>query len=293
VNRVGEERYRIWAEVSGGVTGSRAGWLKASGKIKEFPSREAAEREAAHLSDTMKSPTARFRYTVERANPTMAKKPADRGAAKTKALYGAAKSLAKYGLGPVGWTMLNKGKRKKRNPGSTAEEAYEAFHGRAPEGLIEFYTRHKRPGKTSAIGELVSLSVRIPKERVSGSASERTVDLSDFGEAWLTENPKMNQLYIEGGDQSVDLSTFGLSDSDPHEFEYLGDLVKCVYYTTKDHLGAEGGDADYRHTFGKKERLLGLGTAKTELIRVGYHVPDEQLVLFGGGYEILPEGIDG
>jgi hypothetical protein len=117
------------------------------------------------------------------------------------------------------------------------------------------------------------------------------VDLSDFGEAWLTEHPKMKQLYVEGGDQSVDLSTIGLSDSDPHEFEYLGDLVRCVYFTNKEHLGKEGGEANYHHRFGKKERVLGL--EKTELIKVGYHVPDEQLVLFGGGYEIPPEGIDG
>ncbi len=126
------------------------------------------------------------------------------------------------------------------------------------------------------------------------------MDLSDFGDAYLTEfvdpNPdpkskdhEMKQLYIEGGDQSVDLDAFGLTDE--HELLFLGELVRCMYFTTKDHLGSEGGEANYHHKFGKKEHALGV--SKTELIQVGYHVRDERLILYGGEYEILPEGIDG
>lgn len=207
-----------------------------------------------------------------------------------KDLVGIGKKAVQAKLAP--WTLLNKGKKKKRkNPNEgAAVEAYKSFHGRSPEELIEFDTVHHFPGRTSAIGDLVALSIRVPQERFPGdTARERTVDLSDFGDAWLTEHPTMKQLYVEGGDQSVDLEQFGLDESEPHELEYLGELVRCEYFTRKDHLGSEGGEANYHHKFGKNELTL----EKTEFIKVAYHVPDEQLIFAGGGYEIPAEGIDG
>jgi hypothetical protein len=203
--------------------------------------------------------------------------------AKERALLGAGKKLALAKALPVG-LLLNKGKRK--NPGDAAVEAFRDFHGRDPEEVIRFETVHHFPKRTAAIGDLVSLDIRIPAGR---GARNRFVHLENFGEAWLTRHPKMKQLYVEGGDQSIDLDVFGLDDKDPHEVEYLGELVRCVYFTRKDHLGADGGEANYHHKFGKNELTL----KKTELIRVGYHVPDEQLLFVGGGYEIPSEGIDG
>jgi hypothetical protein len=175
----------------------------------------------------------------------------------------------------------------KRNPGTdAAAAAYREFHGREPEERIEFTSTHQFPAHTAAIGDLVELTIKPPKER---GLRDRYVELADFGEAWLTRHPRMKQLYVEGGDQSIDLDAFGLDDKDPHEVEYLGELVRCVYFTRKDHLGKDGGEANYHHKFGKNELTLD----KTELIKVGYHVPDEQLIFVGGGYEIPAEGIDG
>lgn len=179
------------------------------------------------------------------------------------------------------------GRRSKKNPGTdAATEAYREFHGRDPEERIVFTSTHRFPAHTAAIGDLVELTIKTPKER---GLKDRYVNLSNFGEAWLTRHPRMKQLYVEGGDQSVDLGAFGLDSKDPHETEYLGELVRCVYYTRKDHLGKDGGEANYHHRFGKNELTLD----KTELIKVGYHVPDEQLLFVGGGYEIPAEGIDG
>ena len=180
-----------------------------------------------------------------------------------------------------------KGGFKKKNPGRTAEDAYREFHGRDSQEIIEFETTHHFPKRTSAIGDLIELDIKIPRDRhVKGG---QYVKLSNFGECWLTENPRMKQLYVEGGDQSLDLAEFGLDESDPHEWEYLGELVRAVYFTTKDHLGKDGGEANYHHKFGKNELTL----KKTELIKVGFHVPDEQLWFIGGDYEIPSEGIDG
>ncbi len=204
-----------------------------------------------------------------------------------KTLMGAGKRLALAGVYPAA-VLLNKGKRKKKNPGEdAAADAFREFHGHDAKEVVTFETMHHFPRTTSAIGDLVRLVIRLPKER--GVRGGQYVDLDNFGEAWLTEHPTMKQLYVEGGDQSLDLETFGLDSSDPHEVEYLGELVRCEYFTTKDHLGKDGGEAIYHHKFGKNELTL----KKTELIRVGYHVPDEQILFVGGGYEIPAEGIDG
>ena len=222
----------------------------------------------------------------------MAAKPKSRGAQRrpgVKDLKDAAMAGIKAKLAP--WTLLsNPRSRKNHHNEKAAVDAFREFHGREPEELIEFESVHHFPGRTATIGDLVLLSIRVPKERFPrDSARERTVDLSDFGDAWLTQHPTMKQLYVEGGDQSVDLEQFGLDEENPHELEYLGELVRCEYFTRKDHLGDEGGEANYHHKFGKNELTL----KKTELIKVAYHVPDEQLIFAGGGYEIPAEGIDG
>jgi hypothetical protein len=201
---------------------------------------------------------------------------------KEKALLGAAKSLATAKIPLI--ALVN---RKKNPTGRTAADAYRDFHGRDAKEIVEFESTHHFPKQTSAIGDLIELDIRVPKDRhVRGG---QFVTLANFGECYLTEHPRLKQIYVEGGDQSLDLAKFGLDDSEPHEWEYLGELVRCVYFTTKDHLGKDGGTADYHHRFGKNELTL----KKTELIKVGYHVPDEQLWFIGGGYEIPSEGIDG
>jgi hypothetical protein len=61
-----DETFGIWCEVWGGVTGSRAAWMKADGQLVRFGSREAAEAEAARLNERLNGPNARasFNYTV-------------------------------------------------------------------------------------------------------------------------------------------------------------------------------------------------------------------------------------
>jgi len=183
----------------------------------------------------------------------------------------------------------NKNPRTRRNHHNekAAVEAFRDFHGRDPEEIIEFEREyHLPPSRTASIGELISLKIRVPAGRVEGG---RVVTVKNFDGAMLTRHPTKLQLYVEGGDQSLDLDEFGLSNADAHEVEFLGDLVEVVYFTTKDHLGNEGGEANYVHTFGKNEST----GEKTECPRVNYRVADEQIELSGGGYTIPSEGIDG
>jgi hypothetical protein len=95
----------------------------------------------------------------------------------------------------------------------------------------------------------------------------------------LSMNEAATQLYIEGGDQFVDLRDFGIKT--PHEKEILGHVTDVWYFTTKDHLRPEdGGTAIYHHKFGK---------IKPTMI---YDVPNQLLEFAGGGYTIPDEGID-
>lgn len=43
--------YKIWCEVSGGITGYRTGFLKRAGKIHTFDNRDEAQQEVDRLTD--------------------------------------------------------------------------------------------------------------------------------------------------------------------------------------------------------------------------------------------------
>lgn len=61
-------KWKIWCQVSGGVTGYRAMWLKeGDGEEASFTTREEAEREAAKLTERANANayrTASFCYTA-------------------------------------------------------------------------------------------------------------------------------------------------------------------------------------------------------------------------------------
>jgi hypothetical protein len=175
---------------------------------------------------------------------------------------------------------LNKGKRKnpsRRNPLEQSSEVYEGFHGRPSEKTVEITTRMHEHVYVAGLGELVSLCVN----PLNGG---RQVKISGFETksgkpAFLTSNEKRTQLYIDGGDQRVNLADFGIK-SPIHESECLGELAAIEYYTVKDHLGSEGGEAVYNHKFSK--RCLPL---------VNYDTRNGLLSISGGKYTIEDEGI--
>jgi hypothetical protein len=56
--------YGVWCQVSGGVTGTRAGWMKENGKRVELPTLEEAEQAAAEARELASRSTARHEYTA-------------------------------------------------------------------------------------------------------------------------------------------------------------------------------------------------------------------------------------
>lgn len=166
-----------------------------------------------------------------------------------------------------GW----KAEAKRPNPAAEAAEAYTDFHGRPSEEVVTVKTEIHYHKHLAACGELRKLKVK-PVGKLF------TVSLSDFRKAFLAFNENRTQLFIEGGDQTVDLKQFGIKQA--HEVETLGEVKVIEYYTIKDHLGSEGGQATYVHKFAKPYPVL------------IYNVLDKQLTFSGGSYKVLAEGID-
>ena len=170
---------------------------------------------------------------------------------------------------------------RKRNPSSDAAAVYEEFHGRPSSEVVTVTEKIHYHKNLAALGELRTLIVQ--------ARDGARVTLTRFKKAILCTNEAKNQLFVRGGDQSVDLQSFGIRTA--HEIETLGRVVELAYFTTKDHLGDEGGTALYFHVAGEtnengKRKMAGWGP---DLI---YHTVDERLEFSGGSYTIRAEGVD-
>lgn len=158
------------------------------------------------------------------------------------------------------------------NPAEAARAVSEEFHGRAVRAMVPVTERRHYHKFLAELGELTLLVIHTPDGR-------HRVELTQFAGALLCTNEDKNQLFIKGGDQTVNLRDFGIRD--PHEKEHLGELRKIAYYTDKEHLGDEGGEADYHHSFSKPYP------------HVDFRTRDTHLEISGGKYKITREGIVG
>lgn len=170
-------------------------------------------------------------------------------------------------------TVRHRG-RVVRNGLQRSVDKFIEFHGHDPEEIFKVTSTVHEHEKLSGMGDLEAL--RVVNLDTDG------VTIENLGDCLLSQNEAGNQIFVVGGDQELDLEQFGI-DRDPHELEVLGILSDVWYYTNKTHLiEKDGGEATYHHTFGGK------GRRRPTLI---YDVPNAQLLVAGGDYQILPEGI--
>lgn len=176
------------------------------------------------------------------------------------------------------------------NPADLAAEAFEKFHGHPPNEEIVFDSVEHQHEWYGDIGELISLVI-VPEGETKG------VELQGFDNARLSMNEKRTQLYIVGGDQSLDKRTLKLFGIDPalrHEQEVLGKCVDITYFTVKTHLGSEGGEADYVHAFAEESAGRGRDRKQLRILlspTATYDVVNGLIGLWGGKYTLEPEGI--
>lgn len=191
-----------------------------------------------------------------------------------------------------------KGYYHRGNPAEAAAEAYKRFHGQDPSEYVTVTKRIHYHRFLFSIGDLVELKIKTEDGR-------DIVTLSDFSGTYLAGNEQafkdlvregesqLTQLFIEGGNQHVNLRDFRIDPDKAHEVETLGKAVKINYHAVKVHLGNEGGDAVYEHKF--RTTRQGDKHVKLRVLKypdVIYRVLDEQLEFSGGSYEIRAEGID-
>jgi hypothetical protein len=175
----------------------------------------------------------------------------------------------------------------KRNPAGPSAKVFEEFHGYGPTEVIKVSKERHHHEWVASAGDLVGLQVK----PISGGEKRK---IEGLGECFLAFNEAKNQLFIEGGDQRMspaELKKFGIKTE--HELHTLGKLVGVGYFTEKTHLGDEGGEAVYTHTF-RATNVNG----KHVIVKIArypdliYRVMDEQFEVSGGSYEILREGIN-
>lgn len=172
---------------------------------------------------------------------------------------------------------------QRANPAAASAEAFEEFHGFAPSEVVTVTKKVHYHKHLAAAGELIQLDV--------WGIDEQGHRIKGFKGAFLAFNESKNQLFVEGGDQSVNLADFGIDS--PHELETLGRLTDIGYHTKKTHLGSEGGEAVYVHKFRSTNK-----NGKHVVVKIArypdliYDVRNEQLLFSGGSYEIIAEGID-
>jgi hypothetical protein len=171
----------------------------------------------------------------------------------------------------------------RRNPAAASAEVFEEFHGYAPSEVITVTKHVHHHEHLAAAGKLTHLDV--------WGVDGRGHKISGFKGALLAFNEEKNQLFVEGGDQSVNLGDYGIRKA--HEFETLGKVTDIGYHTNKTHLGDEGGEAIYVHKFRSTNE-----NGKHVIVKIArepdliYDARNESLMFSGGSYEILREGID-
>ncbi len=160
------------------------------------------------------------------------------------------------------------------NPAGEAAALYEEFHGvpSAEEVVVTEEVRYH--GNLAGLGELVEIVIKTP------SGYKAVLDFGKSG-TLLCSSEDGKQLYLRGGDQSIDLDAIHMAGEEwLRDSMVLGTILKLTYRTAKkfDDLRV----LDYEHKLGE------VSGVRPELV---YDVLNNQLSVAGGQYDVRPEGV--
>lgn len=175
---------------------------------------------------------------------------------------------------------------KTRNPSASAEKLYQKFHGRPSDSSFAVKEKEHVHSHLAQLGTLTEIVVAI---KIGGQgkavlyrlkASETAKSHSDRKAVHLTSNEDGTQLFLTGGDQSLNLKALGFVSSEIKEQMVIGQIKELTYRTQKSFDDFK--TIDYFH---------GLGEENGNKPLLLYKPRDKKLLIFGGDYQVKPEGI--
>lgn len=172
---------------------------------------------------------------------------------------------------------------RKRNPEESAAEAYERFHGRPADRVVEITEELREHEWLAEVGMLVSLKVETPTELMA--EIEFASDAPKLAQNEDPENQETGaQLFIVGGNQKIDLKRLKMDGADwRKESMVLGWIWVLTYQTEKSFDKFE--TVDYFHKLSEEERGSIAKRRKT-LPSLRYDTVNEKLFIDGGKYRI-------
>lgn len=176
------------------------------------------------------------------------------------------------------WSSRKAHGNPKRNPEDAAAALSEAWHGRPASVATDHIDKVHYHGVLTDLGRLKEITVMVTERKGQKILFDKDTRLAS------SENGK--QLYVVGGDQSIDLSLLGIDGEEAEkDCVFVGEVHSIVYVTAKHHLGrADMIIGPYEHHMGEKG-----GTMPVMV----YDRLNDQIGFAGGSYFIDPTDYDG
>ena len=172
---------------------------------------------------------------------------------------------------------MTNGRRKRngrRNPESAAATLYEKFHQTPSTEVVELAETIHEHDYLTTLGTLQTIKLH--------TLADKQVEIAFADDRpYLCSNETGTQLYIAGGDQTMDLKALGMGSKLWHkEHMLLGICLEVTYQTKKGFHDFQL--TDYYHELGEETGVQPM---------LAYDTRNCKLSILGGQYQIKPEGI--
>lgn len=162
-----------------------------------------------------------------------------------------------------------------RNPQESSAALYETFHQKAPERIDEYEEHVHYHGWLAELGEMREIKVDLV---YMDPPKQATIEFEPGTKLGCSEDGR--QLYLVGGDQSLDLKALGFNRDWVRDYMLIGVLSELTYRTKKGFDKFEV--IDYYHEVGEDTGDLPI---------VAYDNMNQQLMIVGGKYRVEHDGI--
>ena len=172
----------------------------------------------------------------------------------------------------AGRKQRKKSKARRRNADDAAT-LFKTFHGKTPKETLELHESAAMRGEFTSLGELIELVVK--------SVGKEDLRLGFDGEkVKLACAPTGQQLYLIGGNQTLNGSLKRFGADTTKDFVELGIAESIVYRASKDFTDFKS--TDYEHEFGEESG---------DKPHVFYDKFKQRIFLMGGRYRVERPGI--